>query len=100
MLLPIPDWTATPKGLDRSIQMNDGGHSAEVAERQITSHNVVLKQAAAEAGVHFVDTITPISRQCLVRPQLAGDDGLHPSALQYAEWAALVLPVVRSALET
>ena len=82
------------------MQMDDGGHSAEVAERQISSHNIVLKQTAAEAGVHFVDAVTSISRQCLVRPQLTGDDGLHPSALQYAEWAALVFPVVRSALET
>jgi lysophospholipase L1-like esterase len=78
--------------------MDDGGHSAEVAEQQIASYNAVIKQTAVDAGVHFVDTVTSISRQCLVRPELTGNDGLHPSALQYAEWAAAVLPAVQSAL--
>jgi lysophospholipase L1-like esterase len=98
VVLSIPYWTATPKGLERSIKMDDGGHSAEVTEQQIARHNAVLQQTAVEAGVHFVDAVTSISQQCLVRPELTGDDGLHPSALQYTEWATAVLPAVQSAL--
>jgi lysophospholipase L1-like esterase len=98
VVLSIPDWTATPAGLQRSIQMDDGGDAAQRAERQIGRFNAVLKEVAAAAGTHFVQGVTRISREGLVRQELTGDDGLHPSAHQYAEWAAATLPAVRAAL--
>ena len=97
LALSIPDWTATPAGLERSLQMNDGGLSVEGAELQLGRYNTVLQEEAQRAGVRYVD-VTAISRESLMRPELTCGDGLHPSADQYGEWAAAALPAVRVAL--
>ncbi len=39
--------------------------------------------------------IAPISDIVDRDPTLVGDDGLHPSAKQYAGWVELIAPVVR-----
>jgi lysophospholipase L1-like esterase len=88
IVLSIPDWSVTPhaQGQDRQ----------QIAQ-QIERFNTVNKEATWELGAHYVD-VTPISRRAADDPSLLAGDGLHPSARQYAEWAALAFRAARSAL--
>ena len=49
-------------------------------------------------GVRFVD-VTTASRTLGAGNGMLIDDGLHPSATQYAEWTRLALPAARAALD-
>jgi lysophospholipase L1-like esterase len=53
----------------------------------------------AARGVAFVD-ITALSRARGAEPGMLVDDGLHPSATMYAQWARLALPQARRLLST
>ena len=59
--------------------------------------DLVLSVYDAERGVAFID-IAPVSRARGAEPAMLADDGLHPSAAMYAEWARLALPAVRRML--
>ena len=48
-------------------------------------------------GIAFVD-IAPVSRERGGEDAMLADDGLHPSAAMYAQWARLALPVARRLL--
>ena len=89
LVLSIPDWGVTPFGA------RSGRDRAEVAQ-QLDAYNAVVRDEAQRAGARFVD-IAPVSRAR--GAQLVADDGLHPSAELYAEWAALALPVARAMLQ-
>ncbi len=84
----IPDWGATPFG--------DGRNRERISER-IDAFNAINRDAAEAAGAAWVD-VTPVSREVPARPELVADDGLHPSAAQYAAWAALAQAPAREAL--
>ncbi len=51
--------------------------------------------AVTAAGAHWVD-VTGLSRE--PHDDWLAADGLHPSAAQYAQWAARALPAARAAL--
>ena len=87
-MLSIPDWGVTPfaRGLARDTQ--------QVAH-EIDAFNAVALETCMRRGVVFVD-ITDVSRRRGSAPDMLVDDGLHPSALMYAEWARLALPAVRT----
>ncbi|HEY1589595.1 MAG TPA: SGNH/GDSL hydrolase family protein [Rhodanobacter sp.] len=87
VVVSIPDW-----GVTRFAREQDRD-SARIAS-ELDSYNAIARNEAARTGAHFVD-ITGISRQS---PLLVADDGLHPSAAQYALWVDAILPVVRTAL--
>jgi lysophospholipase L1-like esterase len=90
LVLSIPDWSATPfaDGDDRDRR---------TIALAIDAFNAVNHGAARRAGARYVD-VTGVSRRAETDPALTAQDGLHPSALQYAEWADLALPAALRAL--
>ena len=89
MVVSVPDWSMTP------FAAREGRDAAAVA-RAIDGFNAVAREEAARIGTHWVD-VTAISRAPDSQGQLV-DDGLHPSATQYARWVDAALPVARAAL--
>lgn len=83
----IPDWGVT------RFAAEQGRDSARIAA-ELDAYNAIADDACRRAGVRFVD-VTAISRR---HPELLADDGLHPSAAQYALWAEAIEPAVRAAL--
>jgi lysophospholipase L1-like esterase len=89
-VLAIPDWGVTP------FAARSGRDLAAIA-RALDAYNAAAARICAGRGVAFVD-IAPVSRSRGAEPAMLADDGLHPSAALYAEWARLALPVVRELL--
>lgn len=89
-VLSIPDWGVTPfaAGRDR----------ARIAA-EIDAFNAANHEIAGSLGVAWFD-ITGISRDPGTRADMLTADGLHPSATQYAMWAARVAPVVAGLLDS
>lgn len=87
VVVSIPDWGVTHFARE---QGRDGSRIAA----EIDTFNTIAREQAQRAGAHFVD-ITGISRE---HPELVADDGLHPSAAQYALWTTAIEPVVGAAL--
>jgi len=88
LVLSIPDWGVSPfaRGLARDTQ--------QVAN-EIDAFNTAALDTCMRRGVIFVD-ITAVSRRRGGDVEMLVDDGLHPSALMYAEWARLTLPAVQT----
>lgn len=88
LVLSIPDWGVTPfaTGRDR----------AAIA-RAIDECNAHEHALAAAHGTHWCD-ITARSRQHGDDRDHLAADGLHPSALAYADWARTIVPVALDAL--
>ncbi len=95
LVLSIPDWGVTPFAVEQITRKpeRDAGQIA----RELDAYNAAAQAICAEHGVAFVD-ITPVSRALGRDDQMLVDDGLHPSAAMYAQWAALALPVARAQL--
>ena len=90
MVLSIPDWGVTPFATE---QARDRAQIAcELDEYNATAHRLCEAQ-----GVAFVD-LTDINRTRGREPAMLADDGLHPSAAMYEEWANLALPTARRLL--
>jgi acyl-CoA thioesterase I len=87
--IAIPDYTATPAGADYGDP--DDQHDAIVAD------NTIMARLTRERGVAFVD-IFDLSLRAAEDRSLVADDGLHPSAAQYALWVERIAPVVESLL--
>ena len=80
-----PDYTVTPQG---------GAYGDP--ERQsagIRTMNAILLDVASAHGVAFVD-VFDVSLRAATDRSLVADDGLHPSAAQYALWVERIEPVV------
>lgn len=87
VVVSIPDW-----GVTRFAREQDRDRSGIAIE--LDTYNAIARNETHRAGARFVD-ITGISR---AHPDLVADDGLHPSAAQYALWGAAIEPMVRAAL--
>ena len=89
--IATPDYTVTPAGADYGdpLQQHDG----------IVTNNGVMARLAAARGIAFVD-IFDLSRAAATDRALVAEDGLHPSAVQYARWVERIEPVVRELLAT
>ena len=85
----IPDWGVT------RFAREQGRDRARVAA-ELDAYNALARAETERVGARFVD-ITGISRQ---HPGLLADDGLHPSAGQYALWVEAIEPAVRAALRS
>jgi lysophospholipase L1-like esterase len=83
----IPDWGVT------RFASEQGRDRARIAA-ELDAYNALARAESERAGARFVD-ITGISRQ---HPELLADDGLHPSAAQYALWVEAIEPAARAAL--
>lgn len=90
LVLSIPDWGVTPFAIQ-------SGRDRDVIANELDAYNAAARDVCVEQDITFVD-ITPISRERGAEPAMLADDGLHPSALMYAEWARLALPAARAAL--
>ena len=87
LVMSIPDWGTTPFG-------QASGRDTALIASQLDAYNAAARAACEARGVAFVD-ITPASRAADAG---VADDGLHPSAAQYAVWSALALPVAAARL--
>lgn len=86
-VVSIPDYAFTPFGNGRT-DISEG----------VDAFNEVNATITAEYGISYFN-ITPISRNGLDQPELVANDGLHPSATQYAAWVSLILPEVAVKLD-
>jgi lysophospholipase L1-like esterase len=89
-VLAIPDWGVTPFAIEADRDR------AAIA-RELDAYNAIAADVCAHRGVTFVD-IAPVSRGRGAEAAMLADDGLHPSAALYAEWAQLALPAALDAL--
>ena len=85
LVLSIPDWGVTPFAFA-------GGRDARAIADDLDAYNAAAREACTAHGVAFVD-ITAISRDDGDATAMLADDGLHPSAAQYARWTDAALPV-------
>lgn len=83
IVLSIPDYGYTPSGKNNKAEI-----SAKVNE-----YNAINELLALQYGTLYVN-ITDISRKGLAQPYLITYDGLHPSGVMYAEWAALIAQIL------
>ena len=81
LVLSIPDWGVTP------FAHGSGRDVLRIAS-ELDIYNAIAREETERRGAHFVD-ITGISRQ---HPALLAEDGLHPSAAQYALWTEAAVP--------
>ena len=91
MVLSIPDWGVT------SFAANEGRDASQVAH-ELDAYNSHIHTMCQAHGAAYVD-VTATSRGVGAEAGMLVDDGLHPSATQYAEWTRLALPAARAALE-
>ncbi|GGY28679.1 lysophospholipase [Rhodanobacter panaciterrae] len=87
VVVSIPDW-----GVTRFAREQD--RDPAIIASELDAYNTIARDESHRAGAHFVD-ITGISR---AHPELVADDGLHPSAAQYALWVEAIEPIVHAAL--
>ena len=66
---------------------------------EIDTFNAAAQDICRQRGVAFVD-ITGVSRTLGEQAAMQTADGLHPSALMYAEWTRLALPYARAMVAT
>lgn len=92
LVISIPDWSVTPFAARdwRRPRMISG---------EIDVFNDQVRSRALTCGARFVD-ITECSRRAADDHTLLANDGLHPSAAMYAEWAAIAFPYALAALDT
>jgi len=88
IVLSIPDWGVTPFA---------AGRPKEKIAAEIDTYNSISREMAAAMQMTFID-ITTSTRNATDNPSRIAADGLHPSAAEYAEWAALLSPVIAGKL--
>nr|WP_193570561.1 SGNH/GDSL hydrolase family protein [Luteibacter yeojuensis] len=88
LVVSIPDWGVT--------SFAEGRDRAAIA-REIDTFNAVARDETLRMHAHWVD-VTPASREAGARPGMLVDDGLHPSAAQYAIWTRTILSEAEAAL--
>lgn len=91
LVLSIPDWGATPFGAS-----DKRGPATIGAELDV--FNQAARDVCTRHGVAFVD-ITPVSRARGSEAAMVAEDGLHPSAAMYTQWAELAVPVAQRLLQ-
>lgn len=88
VVLSLPDWGMTPF---------NASHDRCRITKEIDEFNLVNRELAESAGVHYVD-VTSISRESIRDAALVAPDGLHPSGKMYAMWVEKILPIVKEIL--
>ena len=91
LVLSIPDWGTTPFAAKE-------GREAAVVAHELDAYNTHIHTMCEAHGAAFVD-VSATSRELASAPDMLVEDGLHPSATQYAQWTRLALPAARSALQ-
>lgn len=84
-VLTTPDYTVTPSGAEF-------GDPAQQSAG-IRANNAIINEAAGSLEIAVIDTFD-LSLRAATDRSLVADDGLHPSAAQYALWVERIEPVV------
>ena len=82
-VVSIPDYGFTPFGQPKQGQISNA----------LNEYNTINKRLTAQAGIRYV-SITDISREGLVCPELVAEDKLHPSGLQYGLWVERIIKIL------
>lgn len=88
-VLSIPDYSVTP------FALND---DTALIRKAIDAFNAINKEITLSYKISYTD-ITPLTREAKNDASLIAGDGLHPSAKEYAKWAAVLAPKVEKALK-
>lgn len=83
ILITIPDFGVTPQGKNYSRGRN--------ISQGISEFNEVIRSEAKRRGLTVVD-IFEETKKMNSDPTLVSEDGLHPSAKEYAVWETMILP--------
>jgi lysophospholipase L1-like esterase len=88
VVVSIPDWgvTAFAEGRDRAV-----------IGSEIDTFNAIARDETVRAHARWAD-VTPASRAAGAKAGMLVEDGLHPSAAQYATWVDVILPEAQAAL--
>ena len=76
-VLPQPDWSRSPVAADFGER--------RVLQAKIEAFNDALRAEAAAVGARWVDLVPTLKREA--EAGMVAQDGLHPSAKAYDEWA-------------
>ncbi len=87
-VLSIPDWSVTPFA---------AGSDTMLIRMQIDEFNKINKEITLAHNVQYID-ITPSTRMARTDRSLLAADGLHPSAKEYAKWAAELAAYMKTVL--
>lgn len=87
-VLSIPDWGVTPFAKEKD---------ANEISKAIDQFNGINKSISLENNCHYLN-ITDSTRVNGSDAQFLAEDGLHPSAKEYAIWVERLLPMVSSSL--
>lgn len=90
LAVSIPDWGVTP------FARRELRSPARIA-RELDACNALESKQCAARGIAFAD-VTALSRAAGDAADMLAEDGLHPSAAQYARWTAALLPYAERAL--
>lgn len=89
VIVTIPDFSCAPRG-------EVYGYGRNIS-KGITRYNTIIKKEAKQRGLPVVD-IFPLSQSFCKQPEMFVEDGIHPSAKQYALWEELIFPVAQNIL--
>lgn len=84
-VLSIPDWGVTAFAADRDT---------EKIAAEIDAYNTVCENSAKQYGAHFIN-ITVSQRADGAATDFLAPDQLHPSAKEYAKWAAQLAAAIK-----
>lgn len=90
-VVSIPDWGVTPFG-------KNSGRNVQTIASEIDNFNAANQEMTLAAGINYTN-ITPASRNATTDISLIADDGLHPSAKMYGQWAGALLTKVAPMLK-
>lgn len=88
-VLSIPDYSVTPFAA--------GSDTAQI-RKEIDWFNAINSQVTQSYNVAYLD-ITPGTRLAKTNPALLASDGLHPSGLEYKNWANRLAPMMLPVLK-
>jgi lysophospholipase L1-like esterase len=88
IVLSIPDWGVTP--------FAKNNNQKQIA-KEIDDYNTVSKKITETYQANYID-ITPDTREAANDLTLVAQDGLHPSAKEYAKWAEKIYFTIRQHL--
>jgi len=90
-VVSIPDWGVTPFG-------KNSARNPQTIASEIDNFNAANQEITLAAGINYTN-ITPASRNATTDISLIADDGLHPSAKMYGQWAGALLTKVAPMLK-
>lgn len=89
LVVTVPDFSCAPRG-------ESYGYGRNIA-KGISKYNAIINKEARVRGLSVVD-IFPLSQTFCNQPEMYVEDGIHPSAKQYALWEELIFPVAHEIL--